>query len=89
MCDPTFACVCESTFAYVDEPNTFVFACGVFACLTSCLLCLGDALQSQESQAECFDVKLAEVRSCCEESRLDLERHWNRQAQEPTAPILA
>ncbi|CAL1166102.1 unnamed protein product [Cladocopium goreaui] len=36
----------------------------------------------EESQAECFDVKLAEVRSCCEESRLDLERHWNRQAQE-------
>ena len=58
-----------------------MLACGVLACLQ--LFC-GDALmQSQESQAECWDVKLAEVRSCCEESRLDLERQWHRQAQEP------
>eukprot|EP00435_Cladocopium_sp_Y103_P033125 s2276_g8.t1 len=36
----------------------------------------------EESHAECLDVKLAEVRSCCEESCLDLERQWTRQAQE-------
>ena len=37
----------------------------------------------QESHAESLDLKLAEVRSSCNEVRIDLERHWSRQAQEP------
>lgn len=37
----------------------------------------------QETQAESLDLKLAEVRSSCNEVRIDLERHWSRQAQEP------
>jgi len=36
----------------------------------------------QESHAESLDLKLAEVRSSCNEVRIDLERHWSRQAQE-------
>ena len=42
----------------------------------------------QETQAESLDLKLAEVRSSCNEVRIDLERHWSRQAQEPL-PLMA
>eukprot|EP00434_Breviolum_minutum_P044900 symbB.v1.2.040159.t1/scaffold7037.1/size13684/1 len=36
----------------------------------------------QETQAESLDLKLAEVRSSCNEVRIDLERHWRSRAQE-------